>query len=283
MSTARPACPRALVIAAGALLTSSSGLAETTVQLQVSPAGQELWSSTLNASAGDSIDVRVRISYAGTAAPLGLAATIFQPTVSNWLTGDQFTPLINGGVGSQTTTPIGAVPDAPGMYGRIIPFATAFMSATNFIRGHVNTVGGTTFLRIAQSQVTSWFGGPGNTTSGSGVNILQLSNIGRTAATPPFNGSVQNVNVFKFNFTLSSSTAYREMLVDAPLAGFAPLNTGFPHVSWFMSMSEATGSLRELPTITGSTIIVNVPAPGTLALGAFTAIAASRRIRRSRA
>jgi hypothetical protein len=172
----------AALIAAATLTTAAR--AGTTMTVQVSRALAEDWHSSINASPGDSIDVRIVVSHTGDPA-LGSCSTMYQPTVSDWTAGDHMAPLVNGGIGGQVTVPIGAVQDLPGQYGRIIPYAQFAFSSTAYLRGHVNTVAGISYLRIAQSQVTSWFGGPGNTSAGSGLYNFQLNNVGRTTADPP--------------------------------------------------------------------------------------------------
>src|SRR4051812_2783613 len=95
-----------LLLAAGASTSRAQGL----LQFQVSRAQQEQWGTAINAQPGDSVDVRLVISFTGTGSPLGLSDVNLQPTVSNWASalGDTMLPLVNGGVGSQVTTPVGA-------------------------------------------------------------------------------------------------------------------------------------------------------------------------------
>ena len=246
---------------------SHAALGATSMRVQVSRALQEDWQSSIQASTGDSIDVRVVIGYSGTDSPIGLSFACFQPTVSNWLASDTMLPLVNGGLGGQVTVPVGAVQDLPGQYGRVIPYAQVAMTSSTFLRGHTNLVNGTNYLRIAQAQVTNWIGGLGNTSGGSGGNNLQLGNIGRTTQDPPFNPATTNVVVFKFGITLSpSDVSVRTMLADLPIDGIYRGNNGTPHVEWYRSLTEVTGSLHEPPTITPASIFVNVPAPAALGL-----------------
>jgi len=148
----RPFCIASFV----GLCCVADALADSRIDVQVSRGLAEDWHSSITASPGDRVDIRVVFSYNGTSSPLGLAACIFQPTLSNWRAGgDTVQPLVNGGVGGQVTTPIGAVGDLPGQYGRVIPYAQVGMSSTTFLMGHVNMVAGVSYLRIAQSQVTS--------------------------------------------------------------------------------------------------------------------------------
>jgi hypothetical protein len=278
-------------IGAVAPLLASAGLvqAQGIVQMQVSPSLQEDWHNSIQASPGDSVDVRVTVTYQGTRVPVGFASMIFQPTVSNWLPGeDVLLPFVNGGAGSQTSDPIGAVPDAPGQYGRVIPFARVATLSTNRIMGHVNTDGGVTYLRIAQAHVTNWFGGPGNTTGGSGVNIGQLANgLGRTTADPPFSPVVTNAVVFKFGVTLSAASASaRTLIVDAPVIGFGNHDSlGNPQISWYGGLTETPpGSISGAPSVVSAQIFVTVPSPaGLVAFGfAFAAGVGRRRVEATR-
>jgi hypothetical protein len=255
----------------------------TVLEYQVSRALAEDWHSSIEAKAGDAIDIRVRVSYTGTASPLGLGQVIFQPTVSNWLTTDAMAPLVNNGVGSQTTTPIGAVVDAPGQYGRVIPFGAPATTATSFYKGHVNTApDGIRYLRVAQAQVTSWFGGTGNTTGGSGVVCYQLNDLGRNANTPPFNPSLTDIVVFKFSITLSSTSLdLRTMLVDTPLLGLGSRDSdGRRTGHWYATMLEPSGTIRDIYDVHPASIFVNVPAPGAIGLSIGSLAIALRRRRR---
>ncbi|HYE62540.1 MAG TPA: hypothetical protein VD997_11150 [Phycisphaerales bacterium] len=259
------------------LLAAGAAQSATTLAVQVSLAGQENWQTSLNAFPGASVDVRVLVSYQGSAAPLGFAFTSYQPTLSNWHATDTLGPLVNNGWGGQQTTPIGAVQDAPGQYGRIIPYAFSNIPENNRVIGHINTVSGTTYLRVAQRQVTSWFGGTGNTSGGSGVTAWQLSDQGRTASTPAFSPALVNVTLFKFKVQLSSTEVGRTLHVDIPAAGISNgRNNGQPYVAWFQSMSEPVGSLLEVPSVVTASINL-LPSPGTLLLLAPLAVVQRRR------
>jgi hypothetical protein len=267
----------------GAAGLALSALGQSRVELQVSRALQEDWHSSIIANPGDSIDIRVLVSYTGANNPLGLSSLIFQPTVSNWIAGgDVMAPLVNGGRGSQATTPMGAVYDRPGQYGAVIPYGATGYGSSNYLRGHVNNVNGVTYLRIAQAQVTSWIGDSGNTSGGSGINIRQLNNTGRSTANPqpPFSSVLDKAVIFKFNITLSPTSPTRTMTVDAPINGFYlyPIS-GNRDIGWFKDMVESPGSERTIPTVFPATISVHqIPAPGGMVvmMGVFV-----RRKRRS--
>jgi len=258
------------------------------VVMEVAPSGQspQIWGSTLTATPGSQIDVRVRVSYNGGAQPLGLSSLYFQPTVSNWRTTggtDTFGALVNGGQGGNTTSPIGAVTDAPGQYGRIIPFASRATNGIQMLTGFIQSISSVNYLRIAQQYGNDWIGTGLNISGGRGVPISQLAadGAGRTTADPAFNAATQNVIVFKFKITLSTDQVNRTMVVDAPAAGFGNLNstTGVREVRWFATTSQNTGSIVGAATVSTATI-TEIPTPGAAGLLAAGGLAAFRRRRR---
>ena len=202
------------LVAVAGLAAAANAQVNTRVDWQVSMDNVN-WSTNVNAQPGNLVFVRALVSYTGTAAPLGLASLVFQPTVANYdLAGtmDVLSPFVNGGQGGNTSTPLGVVSNTadPTQFGRISPFGRSALSSTSFLKGHTHTGGSGgapagDWLRIAQAQITNWIGGAGNTSGGSGVGIAQLSDVGRTSNDPAFNGSIQNVQVFKFGITLGDS------------------------------------------------------------------------------
>jgi len=269
----------ASIVAVAGLSVAAS--AATTVNMLVSTNGTD-FSNSVNLSANTGLQtVQVLVSVStDNAAALGLGSMIFQPTVSNWTATDALVPFTSA-FGSNTSTPSGAVPDASGQYGRITPFAAVSNTSAQRLFGHVNNnVSGVNYLRIAQAQVTSWIGGTGNTSGGSGVNIKQLSNIGRTASDPAFNTQLTNVHVFRFAVQIDTSVANRSSLtVNAPADGFGNLNTttGQREVYWYASLNEASGTIREVPTVVAG--IINIPTPGALALLGLGGLTVARRRR----
>jgi uncharacterized protein (TIGR03382 family) len=275
-----------LLVVSG-LCVAANGQANVT--MQVSPVGgPENWGSSITASPGQSVDVRVTVAYNGTASPLGLASMYFQPTISNWRnTGsvDVMSPLVNGGQGSNTSTPIGAVPDAMGQFGRIIPFASRATNGVQTLTGMVQSVSGITYLRVAQQYGTDWVGQGLNFNGDRGVPITQLDDVGRTDADPTFNMNLgmnpqAPLVVFKFRITLSSDNVGRTMIVDAPALGFGNLNTttGVREVRWYAGMNENTGSIRGAATVTTATITA-IPTPASLGLLGLGGLAVGRRRR----
>jgi hypothetical protein len=161
------------------------------------------------------------------------------------------------------------ISDSAGQYGRISPWGRTAMTTSTAITNFNNNSVGQPFgdwLRIAQRQVTSWIGGPGNTTGGSGVNIAQLANVGRTASDPAFNPSLTDVHVFRFGFTLDSLNNFQQMTVDLPANGFGNRNstTGDREVYWWGDMGEATGSIRGTAEVHVGRVVI--PAPWSAAL-----------------
>ncbi len=276
----------ASLVAVAGMSVAAHAVDNTSIVWQASLDGSTWTSDTLIVPAGAQVEVRALVSYTGTAAPVGLASFVFQPTVSNWGAGDALLPFVNGGQGGNTSSPLGVVPaDGPG-YGRVVPWGRSALSATSFLRGHTHTAGSGgapagSWLRIAQNQVTSWIGGTGNTTGGSGVPISQLSEVGRTTADPAFNSQLQNIVVFRMGLDLADgNTDLRNLVVDSPIAGFGNRNstTGDREVYWFASTTEATGSIRGTAVVDSVTISI-VPAPASLALLGLGGLAAARRRR----
>jgi len=268
----------ASLVAVAGIAVAANADVNTRISMLVSADGTN-FAPEVTVAPGDTVQVLVSVSYTGTAAPLGLASFVFQPTVSNFI-GTPF-GYVNGGAGSNTSTPSGVISDSAGNYGRISPWARTSLGTaqaiSNFNNNSVGQPAGN-WLRIAQHQVTAWFGGAGNTSGGSGVPIAQLSNVGRTASDPAFNPSTQNVHVFRFGFTVGAG-ASADMFVDAPAAGFGNLNTvtGEREVRWWADLNEATGSIVGTALVVPG--IVHIPSPASLALLGLGGLAIGRRRR----
>jgi MYXO-CTERM domain-containing protein len=274
----------ASLVAVAGMSVAANAVVNTQVTWQVSLDGNT-WGSQVTAAAGQQVMARALVSYTGTATALGLASMVFQPTVSNALASDTFSAFINGGIGSNTSTPLGVISGSQltdtTSFGRVSPWGRSATASSSAIRGffHSNPNGDNiNYLRVAQAQTTSWIGGAGNTTGGSGVNIAQLSNVGRTASDPAFNPSLQNIYVFKYGFTLGAGHT-ADMIVDSPLAGFGNRNTstGDREVYWWADMNESSGSNRGTAAVTTAT--VHVPTPASLALLGLGGLCVGRRRR----
>jgi len=244
--------------------------------------------------------------------PRGLSSLLFQPTVSNWGSTDTMAALANGGAGSNTSSPSGAVSNSAGSYGRISPWArTAVTGMTGFV--HTGGQGGAPaggWLRIAQNGVTNWVGVggpangtgvPNNTSGGSGVNIAQLAAIGRTGSDPSFVTAISNVAIFRFAVNVDTSTGARTLTIDAPLAGFGNLAnpddaSSDREIYWwavdranhptlttgalaYQDIGESTGSFRGTAHVTDGSITVILPTPASLALLGLGGLVAGRRRR----
>jgi uncharacterized protein (TIGR03382 family) len=286
----------ASLVAVAGLSAAANAVVNTSIVQQVSLDGTN-WLAQVNVNVGlgapatTNVFFRTLVSYTGVGTPAGLASFVYQPTMSNALATDTFLPFFNGGVGGNTSTPVGVLTPAQGAdttsFGRLSPWGRTALSSTSALHGffHANPNGdGINFLRIAQLQVTSWIGGAGNTTGGSGVPISQLSDVGRTTNDPPFNTSLASVFVFKWGVTLTTSDATRvnhDMVSDAPLAGFGNRNTanGDREIYWFTNTAEATGGTRGTPVVTTGLVHFVIPSPASLALLGLGGLAVGRRRR----
>jgi hypothetical protein len=279
----------ASLVAVAGLSVAAVADINTRVDMLVSSDGLNFGSSVdlLPDTGMRTVEVLVRMTYIGTRTDVaGFASAVFQPTVSNFGGTDVALGFVNGGAGSNTSSPLGVVADAPGQYGRISPFGRTAMSTSTAITNHLHSAGSGgapagSWLRIAQRQVTSWIGGTGNTTGGSGVNVAQLANVGRTAADPAFNPEL-SVSVFRFGMQINTDTGERTLLVDAPLAGFGnrATATGDREIYWWSQagLNGSSGDVRGTALVNGGTINI-VPAPASLALLGLGGLCVARRRR----
>lgn len=273
------------LLACAGLASSAQAIVNSLMEFQVSAPLAENWGSSIDVLPGGSVDIRVRISYTGTESPIGLGSVMWQPTVSNWDTvgtnRDAMTPLVNGGVGGDGSTPRGSVDDLPGQYGRILPFARTANPSSSRLMGHVNTNGGITYLRIAQAQITNWISGNSSTSGGAGVDSSQFTPAFRPTNAPPFNPATQNIVVFKFNVTLSTDPLARTLIADAPYELFGNYDqaTGERQVRWVGAPDDITGNIRGTASTVGATINVVVPAPPVALVPLLGALLAGRRRR----
>lgn len=291
-----------LVGIAGLATTALAQPVETQLRYEVRifNAGHNLgWGSSVNALPGDRIEVRAVVSYTGTATVFGLGQTVFQPVVSGWTGADALVTdgpnMQIGPIGGNLTTPPGYVNDAPGVYGRITPWAASATNTSTFLRGYIHTNPGTltgTFLRIARADVTNWIGVGATTGAGAvnnvngngGVNIGQGTiGAGRPANAPPQNNNLQNLVVFKFSFTLSGATDLRSLVVSTPRGGLSTETSaslwGQPGTRWFSAADQtAPGQYRSDVAVLDGTVNV-IPTPASLALLGLGGLMVARRRR----
>jgi len=306
----------ASLVAVAGLSVAASAAVNTQLEYLVSVDGGPFTHSAniLAGTGSHTVEVVARVSYTGTAQPLGLSSLVFQPTVSNFgiapggARADAALAFHNGGMGGNTSTPIGTVADAPGQYGRMTPWGrTATLSATAhtaFV--HNAGTGGAPagrWLRISQRNATNWVGvgpttAPGsanNFSGGAGVQIAQLSSASpfRTSADPAYNPNL-SVNVFRWGMTIDSgafeASSVRTLEITTPAAGFGNLvttaNTAFPdsqvgdrEAYWYATTTENSGSIRG--TIASGTSFINIviPSPASLALLGLGGLCVARRRR----
>lgn len=271
-------------IVAAAGLASLASADTSRLEFQVSTDGIN-WSSTANVNPGTQVQVRARMNFiqTGTSTPVGFATLTWQPTVSNWdSTNDTIAAFANQG----NNTNGGAVADANGQYGRILPFASTGPTSSDPYRGHTQSNAGVNYLRIARTTITNWVGqGPTSGTAASnnfngsgGIANVQKSSGNVGSADPPYNAAIANVMLFKFAVTVGG-TATRSLVVDAPQEGMSRNSTtGVREAAWFSSTADNFGSLKAAVETVTATINI-VPAPGGLALLGLGGLAISRRRR----
>ncbi|CAG1005023.1 hypothetical protein PHYC_03191 [Phycisphaerales bacterium] len=258
------------------------------------------WADSLSAGPGDRIEVRAVVSYTGTATVYGLGQIIFQPLIANWYEGDMVigtpdTPMNRGigPLGSNSSTPPGYVPDVPGTYGRIVPWAGANTTTSNYYRGHIhiNPDGtGSTYLRIARNDVTNWIGvGPSsgsgaanNTSGGGGVIVAQGTiGVGRPTQFPPQNNDLTDISVFKFSFLVGASTEARDLLIypamffpQGPIPD-PPQQQG--DVRWYSQPNQTVPGLYRSSFIGIDAVVHVVPTPSTVVLTPVASLLLRRR------
>lgn len=285
---------------------SGTAFAQTQLRYEArifNPSNNDGWTTNLVAMPGSRIEVRAIVGTTTVSGPVGLNEIIYQPVVSSWspaddlltnsdlgLSGPGYLPSGIGLHGSSTTTPPAYVPDQPGVYGRITPFAAVFTSTSSYIRGHTHTVGGVSYLRIAQNHITNWIGvgatsgtaSANNFNGGGGVNSAQ-GRLDRYLTDPRYPPSVigtTNILLFKFGFVLSPQTDPRTMTISTPAEGIggAYTNGVFQRFArWYEAPDIIVGHIRESVTVFDA--VITVPTPALLA-PATTILAIARRRRR---
>lgn len=223
------------------------------------------WNAAVNATPGSTVHVRTRVVLAGdSASVLGLAGITFQPSLTNFKAADVRNAFDNEATGA------GTAENPQTNTGRILPFASAGMgpaSASGLLTGHRDAGD---ILRFAGANATGAVpGGPSNNLA-HGVNSAQVPlTIGGTN----FRGGT-DVVVFRYSITINDPSV-RDMVAGIG-QGAVQNNRG----SWYRS-AAGTGSLLATLGDNSSAVIhvVEVPAPGAMALLGLGGLVATRRRR----
>jgi hypothetical protein len=291
------ASPRraALILAATVATAAAAQNINTRLALQVSHDGLT-WASSVTAVPGDTIEVRAVATYIGPGTSAGLGQIVFQPIVEGWRPTDTLltTPGTPGNigigpVGGYRSTPVGIVPDGPGIWGRIAPFALSSTTTSTFIRGHLGTGTAAGMLRIARANITNWIGvgptsGPEGENNGSGIGGVvasQISSSGRGPFDPGYNALTQDVPLFRFGFTIGLDADVRSMRLwtwNGPSAGPVPPPPFTENVRWFANLSETSASLLGYAQHVDAFVHI-VPAPVSLSLLTLCGLISHRRRR----
>lgn len=272
-------------IVAAAGIASMASAQITQMDVETSLDGVNWASGNRAVNPGTTVQFRYKVSFNAngtTVTPTGFASLTFQPTVSNW-----GTDTLGAFATSGNNTNGGAVTEASGQFGRIIPFASTGATTSDPYRGHVQTVSGTQFLRIARTTITNWVGqgltsgtsAANNFNGAGGLACVQKSFSLVTATDPAFNPAIANVVLAKFSLTLSNDGAARTLVISAPTDGMSRnATTGAREASWFSSNTDNFGSIKAAVSVADASLTV-VPAPGALALLGMGGLLAARRRR----
>jgi hypothetical protein len=270
------------------------------LDIQVSTDGVN-WSDSadVRASSGATatVLVRARISFTGSATPVGFASLTWQPVAENVRAGvDSFNAFANQGNNTNggSVTPDASPLDGP--FGRVSPFASTgpTLGGTLFYApiAHSANSGGApngSFLRIARNDVTRWMGtGPtsgtaavNNFNGAGGVACVQKGSGLVTPADPPFQGGITDVLILQLAMTVGGVGQGETHTINliAPTDGMSRnSNTNTREASWFSGPSDNSGSVKGVVEVDGANIVIT-PAPGVLALLGLGGLVAGRRRR----
>jgi MYXO-CTERM domain-containing protein len=271
-------------IVAAAGIASMATAQTTQMDVQTSLDGVNWEGGARTVTPGTTVQFRYRVSFVAggsTAVPTGFASLTFQPTVSNWGT-DTLSAFATSG----NNTNGGAVTEASGQFGRIIPFASTGATTSDPYRGHVQSVSGTQYLRIARTTITNWVGqgltsgtsAANNFNGAGGLACVQKAFSLVGSADPAFNPAITNVVIAKFSLTLSNDTTARTLVISAPTEGMSRnATTGAREASWFSSNTDNFGSIKGAVSVAEASLVV--PAPGALALMGMGGLLVARRRR----
>jgi hypothetical protein len=273
-----------IVALAGLAAAANAQQGSSFLEFQVSTDGTT-WSSTVDAQPGQTVQIRARVSLLGATA-MGLSGLNMQPVMSGWdgvgggNAADTLLPFAD--TGSNTTTPPGGVIDAPGQYGRILPFAAPNVTTTNRLRGHLS---GST-MRIAQTPTTNAIGAGSSSNNVNGSGGVPISqSTGFFAPPPGYAAGTENIVVFKIGVRVSDDVpaGSREIGVDAPIGGlslYGPTGEQVRAVNWHAGFQASGSPLNNYaPVQVGQARIRVVPTPASLALLGLGGLVVGRRRR----
>ena len=254
----------ALAIVAAAGLASAANAA-TAINFDVSLNGTD-WSSSVDAGAGTTVFVRMRMQLSGATA-LGFSGITAQPVLSNWNANDvrngfTFPGVDNTGAPTTETAYDGRhVPGTPATnVGRIFPFGSGGQGVSSSSGLLTSFVDGGNRLRFAGSKNTTE-----TTNVAWGVAIAQQP---ASLSGTNFVGST-NVTVFRYSITLGAG--HTESLV----ASAVQVSGGL--AKWYLNTTGTSILNDNAITINPGTI--NIPAPGAMALLGLGGLVAARRRR----
>lgn len=244
----------ALVLATGALARAQT----TSLIFEASRDFGVSWHTNLDASPDDFVVVQVRVGLSGTSTVLGLAGVTFQPTLTNWHSGDSVLPF---------NVPCDFPPFCDTPPGRVLPFASSGMnsaSASGILTSHLD---------------------PGNVLRFAGANALTpTTNLAWGVSCGQVPPSIGGSNfregtdpvIFRYGVRLSPTNSDPRDLVASVPVPYILQQRG----SWYRTN---TGTQSLLAPITTDTIIPAtirvVPSPPSLISMVALVILASRRRR----
>lgn len=223
------------------------------------------WNASVNATPGSTVYVRTRVVLAGdSTSVLGLAGITFQPTLSNFLASDARVAFDNDATGAGTSE------NPQTNTGRILPFASAGMGSSSASGLLTSFRDPGNVLRFAGANATGAVPGGTNNNLAHGVNSAQTP---QSISGTNFRGGT-DVVVFRYAITVNDPTV-RDMVAGIP-QGAVQNNRG----SWYRTAS-GTGSLLATMGDSVSAVIhvVEVPAPGAMAILGLGGLVATRRRR----
>lgn len=254
-----------IMLAVAGLAAAANAQSSTRLIFEASNDNGATWNAAVNATPGSTVYVRTRVVLQGdSASVLGLAGITFQPTLTNFKAADVRNAFDNEGTGAGTSE------NPQTNTGRILPFASAGMgpaSASGLLTGHRDPGD---VLRFAGANATGPIPGGTSNNLAHGVNSAQVPlSIGGTNFR-----SGTDVVVFRYAITINDATV-RDMVAGIN-QGAVQNNRG----SWYRS-AAGTGSLLATMGDSASAVIhvIEVPAPGAMALLGLGGLVATRRRR----